>query len=212
MTLSRRSALIVLLAGLALLLGFFFRAALQEFVVTPAAFLAWFFARTVESVSQQIYWGVMIGLAVLYAAIRLAGQKSEAPSAPPEDSNVTLDSIARWRSLIPLSNEETGSLGNLQRNLREMLATIFASRHPDSVHWEVDEALQSGRIPLPNEVHAFLFPTPPEAESFLRRILRAPGVWLRQWTGRDTAGYHRSIEQVLAYLESIMEKQHDDGK
>jgi hypothetical protein len=215
MTLTRRAALIVLLLGLALLLGFFLRGFLLEVVVKPVALVVWLFGRTVQSVHQLAYWGILIGSAAIYALLRLAPELADSPPAPPSESNVTLDQIEQWRALIPLSADEIGKPGILKHNLGRMLAAIFTSRQTEAVHWEIDEALRSRRIPLPDGVHAFLFPAgPPEEESSLRRnwraLRRAPGQWIRRLTGRDTAEYYRSIEEVLAYMEYSMEKKHDE--
>jgi hypothetical protein len=212
MNVSRRSALIVLAVGVTLLLAFFFRGFLLELVVKPVALVAWLFGRAVQSVDQKLYWGILIAAAVIYAFLRLARQLVDvAPSAPEPEPNVTLDQIHIWRALIPLSAEEIGTPGILKHDLGKMLAAIFTSRQPEAVHWEIDEALRTRRIPIPDGVHAFLFPPePPEGEpAFLgrwRALRRAPGRWIRRWTGREADEYYRSIEEVLAYLESSMEK------
>jgi hypothetical protein len=215
MSLSRRSALVVLMLGVALLMGFFLRGLLLELVVKPVALVVWLFVRTVESVDQRIYWWILIAAAALYSVVRLARGITEAPVAPPQESNITLDQIHQWRALIPLSAEELGRPGILKHNLGKILAAIFTSRQPEAVHWEVDEALRTRRIRLPDGVYAFLFPTgPPEGESSLRRNWRAlrgaPGRWIRRLTGRDEAEYYRSVEQVLAFMEYSMEKKHDE--
>jgi hypothetical protein len=210
MALPRRSALVLLVLGLSLLLGFIFRGFLLDVVVKPIGLLLLLLWRTVLSVDQRVYWGILIGFSIIYIFVRLARELTISPAATQPDSNVTLDKINHWRLLVPLSADEAGKPNVLKDSLGKMLTAIFTSRQPEAVHWEVNEALRERRIPVPDSIYAFLFPAePPEETSSFRRRLRVPGEWLRALTGRDAAEYYRSIEEVLAYMESAMEKKHD---
>jgi hypothetical protein len=215
MILHRRTAVVLLLLGSALLIGFLTRDFLVDLIVRPAALLIWLFGRMIQSVDQKLYWGVPIGAAVIYAFILIGKKLTDVPPSPPQDSNVTLDQIGRWRAMIPLSADEAGGPSVLRHNLGKMLAAIFTSRQADAVHWEIDDALRKRRIPLPDDVYAFLFPPePPPGESrlqkFWRELRRAPAEWIGGLSGRKTEDYYRSIERVLAYMERSMEKKHDD--
>jgi hypothetical protein len=215
MNLPRRSAPLILLLGTALLLGFFFREFIFKNFIWPLAFVAWVFWRDVLSVDQVIYWILLILSIMLYAFIRNARRSANISSAPSPDSNATLEEINRWRIVIPLTTDEIDTPNILKQNLGKMLTVIYTSRQPESAHWEVDEALRQRRIPIPESIYGFLFPAKPaeKAPFFLRiarDILQAPGKLARRWSGRETAGYYRSIEEVLTYMESLMEKKHDD--
>jgi hypothetical protein len=211
MAFTRRSALILLLLGSFLLIGVIFRAFFLEVVVKPVALLVWLLWRTVQSVDQRAYWGILIGFAIVYAFVRLARRLTDVPDAPQPDSNVTLDKINQWRMLIPLFSDDIGEPNILKDNLGRMLAAIYNSRQPEAAHWEVDEALRERRIPLPETIYTFLFPPEPQEygsafRRFLQTLRDAPEKWARSLAGRDTAEYHHSIEEVLAYMESLMEK------
>jgi hypothetical protein len=215
MSLPRRSALLILLLGTALLLGFFFRDFIFENFVRPWALVVWVFWQDVQSVDQIIYWILLILSIMLYTFFRNVRRSTDTSSTPSPDSNATLEEINRWRIVIPLTTDEIDTTNILKRNLGKMLTAIYTTRQPESAHWEVDEALRQRRIPLPESIYGFLFPIEPveKAPSFLRiaqDILRAPGKLARRWSGRETAGYYRSIEEVLTYMESLMEKKHDD--
>jgi hypothetical protein len=212
---SRRSALVVLLLGISLLLVFLFRSFLLENFLRPVALVLWLLVRTVQSVDQQVYWYVLIASAVIYAFVRFSRELNDTPPDPPPETNVTLENINLWRVLIPFDTDPIGKSDILKQNLGKMLATIYTSRQSEAVHWEIDEALRLGRIPLPKSIYTFLFPADPSGDDpSLRRIpqkvLRVPETLARRWSGRDEAQYYRSIEEVLAFMESSMEKKHDD--
>jgi hypothetical protein len=213
--LSRRSALVFLLLGLSLLLGFLFRSFLLENFIRPVALVFLLLQRTVQSIDQQVYWYVLIGSAVIYLFVRFARTLTEFPPETQAESNVTLDSIHQWRILIPLFDEAADRPNILKQNLGRILTTIYSSRQPDAAHWEVDEALRLRRIALPESIYAFLFPLQPAEEGpallrALRAVLHAPETWARRWTGRDEAEYFRSIEKVITFMEFSMEKKHDE--
>jgi hypothetical protein len=170
MTLSRRAALLLLLLGLALLLGFFFRSFLLENFIRPVALVVLLLQRVVQSVDQHVYWYLLIASAVIYLFVRFALTLTAPPPETPAEPNVTLDSINQWRVLIPLSDEASDRPNILKQNLGRILTTIYSSREPDTVPWEVDEALRVRRIPLPESIHAFLFPAAPAEET----VPRAP--------------------------------------
>jgi hypothetical protein len=214
MSLPRRSAPLILLLGTALLLGFFFRNFVFENFVWPLALVVWVFWSDVLSVHQMIYWVLLILSLALYAFFRNARRSTDTSFTPSPDSNATLEEINRWRIVIPLTSDEIETENILKQNLGKMLTVIYTSRQPESAHWEVEEALRQRRIPIPESIYRFLFPAgPAEKAPFLLRmardILQAPGKLARRWSGRETAGYYRSIEEVLTYMESLMEKKHD---
>jgi hypothetical protein len=205
----------MLLLGTALLLGFFFRDFVSENFLRPLALVIWVFWRSVLGFDQVIYWILFILSILFYAIFRNVRRSADAPSPPPPDSNVTLEEINHWRIVIPLTIDEIDAPNVLKQDLGKMLTTIYTSRQPESVHWEVDEGLRRRRIPLPESIYGFLFPARPAepAPFFLRvaqDILQAPGKLAQSWSGRKTAGYYRSIEEVLTYMESLMEKKHEE--
>ncbi len=133
MTLSRRAALVLLLLGLSLLLGFFFRSFLLENFIRPVALVFVLLQRTVHSVDQHVYWYLLIASAVIYLFVRFALTLTAPPPETPAESNVTLDSINQWRVLIPLADEAADRPNILKQNLGRILTTIYSSRAPDGL-------------------------------------------------------------------------------
>ena len=85
----------------------------------------------------------------------------------------------------------------------------------------LEEGLNGAKIPLPEEMHAFLFPEEPQpaGRSFIagirklvRSIRNAPRQWIRHWTGQDTAERYRMVDEILCFMENSLEMKNDDGK
>jgi len=217
MKIPRRASVIVVLLGLSLLLGLAFPGFIRDNVVTPLALVLWLFWRVLQSVGQAVWWGLLILLAlgfILARFLRVTGA-TPAPRQTEGNSNVTLTRIADWQMSIRLSCPGAGSPDILKHNLGKMLAAMYASRQYEAVHYEIYDALKARRIPLPEHLHAFLFPPEPSGprrslRQILQAIRRAPEKWARRWTGRDEAEYYRSLEEVIGYMESSLEASHGD--
>lgn len=218
MKLSPRISLVILLLGLALFVGILFRAFILDNFVTPVALVLWAFWRLLLSVDQVVYWGVLIAAAGVYTFTRLfffvRGPITVEPTTP-SDTNTTLQHINYWRTLIYLTQDETEKYNSLRRDLCRMLVDRYASQQVEAAHFKVYEAVQQRQIPLPEDIYAFLFPAEPAgAQRSFRRILstlkQIPRRRIRHWTGREVAEYYQSIEDVIRFMESTLEIQHDD--
>jgi hypothetical protein len=208
----------MLLVGLVLLLGFLFPSFVMDNFVTPVALVLWLFWRIVRSVDQTIYWGWLIFSALVYAIIRFV-RRIQAPAAfeqtRPSDLGVTLERVIYWRRSIHLTRDEIEKFNFVKRNLGKMLVTMYASKQPEVVPFEIHAALEQREIPLPEHIYAFLFPAEPSgARRSFRQILltlkQIPRKRVRHWTGRDVAEYYQSIEEVITFMESALETKHGD--
>ena len=218
MTISRRASLIILLAGLFLILGLLFSRFVVDNVVMPVALVLWLIWRFIRSVDQTLYWSLLIFSALGYALICFV-RRTEAPPAfeqtQPSDLDVTREHIHYWTTSIQLTREQRGKINLLKRNLGEMLATMYAEKQSEVAPFEFYAALKRGQIPLPENIHAFLFPAEPSGggrsfRQILHTIRQIPGNHIRRWTGRDVDEYYHSIEAVILFMESAMETKHDD--
>jgi hypothetical protein len=215
MKISRRTSLLIILLGLALLLGILFRAFLFDNIIKPLAILFWVLRRILLSVNENVYWGALIFVALVAAFIRFSRPAPEPASPPLSEVNATLNEIDSWRTSIWLTGKEIDKFNSLKQNLGWTLASLYAPTQPGKALWQIYEAMQQRQIPLPPPIYDFLFPvrTPARQRSFrqvLEIIRRAPGKWIRQWTGRDQADYYCSIEAVLVFMESLKETNHGD--
>ena len=213
----RRTTLILLLLGIILLLAFVFRLFLLENFIKPVALVFWLVWRVLQSFDQGVVWSLLILAAVFYLIIRLAGLELADPKPVLVlDANLTLANIGFWRTFILMTADEKARVNILKQNLVEMLVAMYTSRQPDTPVWEVTEALRQRQIPLPEHIHTFLFPPlPPTGRPSFRQVLQTlrglPARWSRQLSGRALAEYYRSIDEVLNFMESSLEINHDDN-
>jgi len=106
-----------------------------------------------------------------------------------------------------VTQDEIEKPNMLKRELGKMVASMLAYKQSGSSTVETYEALKRHKIPLPENIYAFLFPEESSVagrtfKQTLQAIWQSPRRWVRRWTNREMADYHHSIEQVIAYMES----------
>ncbi len=221
MKISRRTVLtIAFILALFLLVGVSFPSFVQDNFITPLALVLLLCWRILRSVDQQVYWIALIFAVVIYCLIRLyrwvqGGDTSEQTQSP--DSNAALEQISYWRTSMLLTGFKIDSSNRLGRNLANMLAALYASKQLHVAPHEVYSALERREMPLPEPVYTFLFPAQSSgAKRSIKQILRnlrdIPRKQIRRWTGREKAEYYQLLDQVLKFMESVMENEHDDKR
>ncbi len=217
MKISRRAGLVILLVGLLLLLGYLSASFLQDYLIMPMALVVALCWRIVQSVDQMVYWTILVLgiLGSLFVRLLIWLQEPtdlEQPSA--FGTNTTLERISYWQNAIRFAGRQTSS-NILEQDLGKLLATVYASKQPEAVQFQVYDALKGRQIPLPEPVYAFLFP--PESvrsRRSLKQILASLRDWrrkrLRRWTGRETDEYYQALESVITFMETSLETRHDD--
>jgi hypothetical protein len=218
---SRRTVLIIaLILGLFLLVGFSFPSFVQDNFITPLALVLLLCWRIVQSIDQQVYWAALIFAVVIYALIRLY-RSIQGPDIFEQtqslDPNAALGQIRYWQTSIRLTGFEIDRSNILARNLANMLAAIYASKQLHVTPYEVYSALELRELPLPEPVYTFLFPAQSSgAKRSIKQILRSlwniPRKQIRRWTGREKAEYYQVLDQVLKFMEAVMENEHDDQR
>jgi hypothetical protein len=213
-----RTSLVILIAAVCLLAGFLLRAVIQEYLVAPLALLFWLMWRYFQSIDQAICWGALIIGIIFYAFYRLINRPQALEETPPEGFNASLETLAYWRMMVQLTDDEFDRPNMLKTELGKMLATIYTLREPASgsagpEYSVIYQALKNGQIPLPASIQQFLFPLQHRAnrslEAWLQRAVALPRRWMLHWTGRDRQEYLRTIAEVLAFMDSLMENNHD---
>jgi hypothetical protein len=217
---SRRVLIIALILGLFLLIGFTFPSFIQDNFVTPIALVLLLGWRIVQSIDQQIYWFVLIFAVALYAFIRLyrlfqVPDTFEQTQSP--DLNTALEQINYWWTSLRLTDFRCDRSRGLQRSLAHMLAASYASKQLHVTQYEVYDALEQRQLPLPEPIYTFLFPAQSaSAKRSIKQMLRdwrdMPHRQIRRWTGREKAEYYQLLEQVLKFMESVMENDDDDQR
>ena len=218
---------VVIAAALLVLLGGFFRRELLDYLIAPVAFTLWWLLRiTVLAIDQEIYWAMLLLLIGLVAARRLvrwgmSGQDSVVIE-PQRASNRTLDRVLFWERQLQAEIPGTSAPGNSRRELKWLLVSIIGSERRRMLPFQIDDALRQRAIPLPDSIYAFLYgdaapaPRPGFAEdpigflvALAHSIRHAPARLLRRWSGREAADFRRSVEEILALMETTLEINHD---
>lgn len=218
---------VVIAAALLVLLGGFFRRELLDYLIAPVAFTLWLLLRmTVLAIDQEIYWAMLLLLIGLVAAQRLvrwamSGQDSVGIEPQPA-SNRTLNRVLFWERQLRAEITGTSAPGASRRELKWLLVSIIRSERRRMVPFQIDEALRQRGIPLPDSIYAFLYgdgapaPRPAFAEDpigFLadlaHSIRHGPAGLLRRRSGHEAADFSRSVEDLLALMETMLEMNHD---
>ncbi len=207
----RASLLILLISGLLLSLGIFFRSFLLVNFVRPVAFLLWMFWRIVQSVDQMVYWGALLLGIVIYFLLRIL-PKSGLPTRFQQDRSApALETVNYWRNSIYATRDEMEGPNILKQDMTRLLTSIYTLKQTDASNFEIYNWLRENRDQIPEQIHAFLFPG--ETQAVKRRlflpVFQIFQKWIDRWTGRDMLQYQRQIEAVVAWMEKMMEIQND---
>lgn len=221
MRISRRTVLIItVILGLFLLVGFSFPSFVEDNFITPIALVLWLCWRILQSIDQPVYWLALILAVVFYFLIRLYRWAQGADTFEQTQSldlNAALEQIRYWRTSIRLTDFKIDRSNILEHNLAKMLAAAYASKQLHVTQYEIYSALEQREMPLPDPVYTFLFPAQSSgAKRSIKQILRSlrdiPRKRIHRWTGREKAEYYQLLDQVLNFMESVMENEHDDKR
>jgi hypothetical protein len=215
---SRRLAILVFSILAILFVGLLFWPFILNDIITPVSQVAWVLLRIfVLSIPQQYYWIAIVAIAAFLLYRRLAlPLDSTVQSQDSGESNATMRNLSHWRSLFTLVDRQLREDEPLKRNLRRLLVALYATKQHTSADFRLDEALQQGKIPIPEQIHAVLFPEEPQQAGYsfnklVQFVRNAPRKWIRHWTGQETAEDYRMLDEILCFMETSLEIKHDDG-
>jgi len=218
-----RAILAVFLLGALLLAGLAFPQFILQSLILPAATVLWLVLRIfVLSFDQQVFWWGVIASAVLTVlAVLLRG--SQGSFSSPFFTILPWDPARRWRGAVLSGIRSQPDKDSFRRDLAWLLTWLHASQRPGCANYEIREAFLQRRIPLPESIYVFLFsstrppdPVPPlfahpgaclrlTFESVARTLRRRA----RRRSGRESSDYLHSIDEVLAYMETSLEMNHE---
>jgi hypothetical protein len=220
---ARRRYAILLAGGFFLLLVLIFQQALIAYIVQPVATAIWALLRIfVFSIDQHVYWWLLIGVLLLVPVLReLRKPRFYDPELTPT-TNPWLDRVKSWRESIRADIHEAGPGSRVRHDLGWLLAGLYATGRQQSADFEIQAALQEGKIDLPVALHSFLWPfVRPPRPAFLKDpagfilhtlvSLRAFAIRrVRVLTGREAAEYYEALELTLAHMETSLEMRNDN--
>jgi hypothetical protein len=206
-----------------LFVGLLFWPLILNEIITPTSLAVWVLLRIfVLSIDQKRYWMAIIFITSIFLYLRLLPPPH--PTIQSEDSqhlNETMRTLDYWRSLFSLIDQRAQDDKMLKRELARLLLSHYATKQHTLANFRLYDALQQGKIPLPEQMHAFLFPEEPQPVgrsliTNIRRLVQSirntPRKWIRRWTGQETAERYRMIDEILCFMETSLEMKNDDGK
>lgn len=217
MTTSKRVVLSLLVAAVILFLAMLYWPLVVNNILRPTALVLWLLLRIlVLSIHQKYFWYAMIFAAFIVLFRVLPQEQTEVQSEAYGETNAALINIGYWRGLFVYNGQSVQDQKNLKRQLAHLLTSLYASKQGTSSNFRLEEALQQGRIPLPENIHTFLFlPETPAASGPLKRFLhsirKTPRKWIRQWSGQEKAEHFQMIDEVLSFMEASLEVKNDDS-
>lgn len=212
----RRLASWIVLGGAGLAAAVLALPWLRANLLSPLALAVWLLLRVlVLSIHQAVWWGALIltalgllGLALFRRArlVHLPEPALRLPGAHP---------LETWRWVV---EETAGGLPPLPtigwNAFVQLVVSLRSLERRVPPDYRLHDALRAGQVPLPPEVHAFLFPPPRTrprgVAGVLRRWMGAPGRALRRLTGRDRAERLRALSSLLSFLERSLEMNHHE--
>jgi hypothetical protein len=216
MKFTRRIAVFALYIASLLFLGMLFWTFIYNEIITPTATAVWLFMRIfILSIDQKYIWGAVILIIFVFLFRIIPRDTAPTPNEESPEVNETIYRIGYWRNLFTLTAPDIHFERILRQELIRLLVARYSSDQHRSNNFQLYEALHTGEIPLPVNIHAFLFPDKPKksGKSFrdiIRSILIAPQKWMRRWTGKETAELYRNVDEVLRFIENSMEKRKND--
>lgn len=197
-----------LVLGMALVLpGLFIRG-----IIEPGAIMLWALWRVISSVDQGVYWAGLIILSLALIVRALPPRNSSPMNSAYLQHYKSRSPVERWKQLFDEAasgKDEDEALRTSLKNLLE--ATIQQSQQ--SAAATIDEKLASEGLSLPPAAHEYVFPS--SSEKKRQAAHRRTGAWrwaphwLRQWSQNGTDPDSRAIDELLSWMESILEIEHD---
>ena len=216
MNLSKRVVISLLIAAIVLFLGLLFWPFILNNIIRPTTLVLWFLLRIlVLSIDQKYIWYVAIFVSFFFLFRFLPQEQADVQSHSSREPNTAIKNIGYWRNLFIYNGQNAGEEKTLKRELTYLLTSLHASNQSASNNFGIRDALEKGKIPLPGNIHTFLFSQePPASGGLLRRffqsIRKTPRQWIRQWTGQEKAEHFQMIDEVLNLMETSLEITNDD--
>ncbi|HEX2994388.1 MAG TPA: hypothetical protein VHP14_06180, partial [Anaerolineales bacterium] len=170
----------------------------------------------VLSIDQTYYWAVVIFLTALFLYRQLAPQPDRTVrTGGDQDAEATMGMISYWRNLFIVVDRHIQDDKALKKNLAYLLISLYATKRHTPADFRLYDALQSGEIPIPEQIRAVLFSEEPQQAGYsfkrlAQSIRNRPRKWIRHWTGQDTAEHYRILDEILCFMETSLEMKNDD--
>lgn len=205
-------ALVVFMA--VMILGFIFQDVLKETVLVYIQYALWVGELTIKGFDQRCIW-MMTLVITLFLTLKFSRHKRmepiDEPTEIPEERSPETRRIHFWRQRVRVMRTTVERDYYLSELIWLVVKTLMY--HEKKNLDEIKECIRSGELLVPSEVHDLLGLNELQNESNQRvgitdRIRR----WfqsLREGSKATTYLSEPNLEKVAAYLESLLEAEHD---
>ncbi|MBN1266908.1 MAG: hypothetical protein JXA25_15540 [Anaerolineales bacterium] len=217
MKLSRRWIIILTASPVVLVTVIIFRAIILNNKIKPAALVIWILLRTfILSIDPQYFWIAAIIAAGIILIRLLPHELATIQSESYIAANATIRNIELWRNQFAFDKQGMHGVNAAKQNLQHLLVSFYALKLNISNQYHVFRALEQGDIPIPEDIHAYLFtpelgkPGKTLAEKFhtIREVVQKR---IRLWTGQEKARHYHMINEIINFMESQLEAGNDNG-
>jgi hypothetical protein len=199
--------------GLCLAFAAIFPSLFLSYVLKPLAISLWLAWRLVISVDQNVYWTLLLLVCAAWAIVVFTQNLGEVPAAPESSAPHPVEAhVARWQALLQNAFQTNDGDQALRTRLLRLLAAIVGiPEELDSV--ELEDALTLQRVSVPRALHDYLYFAPGGAararSRLLGRLLSWAALYFRGLTRRPASSISAAIDELLRWMESMMEIRHD---
>jgi hypothetical protein len=199
--------------GLCLAFAAIFPSWFLSYVLKPLAISLWLTWRLVMSVDQNVYWTLLLLVCAAWAIVVLTQSFGEVPAAPKSSAPPPVEAhVAGWQALLQDAFQTSDGDQALQTRLLRLLAAIIGIPEGLDIA-ELEHALTLQRIAVPRAVHDYLFFAPGGAararSRLLGRLFSSAALYFRGLSRRPAPSNSAAIDELLRWMESMMEIRHD---
>lgn len=201
-----------LLIGLCLGITLVFPAFLVTGVLQPVAVSLWLAWRMVTSVDQSTYWALLILICCVWL-VRVLPPGSRKHAAPASaDVQEPITSISHWQALLRSAQHTDAGEAALRENLQELLEEVVGDgEHAGATG--LQRLLLSNRAEPSAAVREYLFPSSPRSRWLSLDYVHHLGArfvrWLRRASGMPAGPDTTTIDELLGWMETLLEIKHD---
>lgn len=200
-----RFALFVFILGMILFLGLLFSGWVVPNIVQPVAETIWLFLRVfILSVGQVYYWTLLSIAVVIWAIYRLTRRKS--PVLPEEITvgNEAIRNLQKWQEATKLSKHDGTGQTIVREKLFRLLISHYAAMQQSPNQLEIRQGIEECRLPLPNSVYNFLFPSQDKRpiKLSLGALYQAIHLWYCRISGQEEAEFNQMIDELTDFIKT----------
>ncbi len=187
-------------------------------IIMPTATAFWLVLRVfVLSIGQEIYWWVLIALAVFGVTAFLLYGAAARTASPSFLASLTWNPVRSWKQSILRNTRSSPAHDSFRRDLEWLLVSVYASSRPGEAKYQVRNALEERRIALPPGIYDFLIAATRSRARlpFYKNPLASAKAALASFSAglvparRRAAAYLRSSKEVIAFIETQLEITHE---